>query len=330
MRRRHLVLGLAALLAMPLPVHAAGVAPSAASPEQLEAAQSLFLQGKAELDAGRHQTALDAFRASYETVASPNSHLFVARCLAQLGDLAGAYREYAIISEEARRAAALDPKYAPTQTAADAEQAELRSRLGFVAVRLENAGPETVVRVGAVTLRAAELAAPVPVNPGLVEVSAGPATQLVMVAQGEQKEVVLALPAASAVPYIDVGGESADDGETARKRMRTAAYVAGGVGAAGLVTFAVAGSMARSQYATLRDECAGPCPQRQADIDAGRRSQTIANVGLVVGAVGVSAGTVLFFMSQPKANEASAKGARRFEADVAAGPAWIGVRGSFQ
>jgi len=330
MKRTLLAFGLVAFAAMPLSAHAAGVSPSEASPEQLETAQNLFLQGRAELEAGRHQAALEAFRASFDTVASPNSHLFVARCLVEMGDLAGAYREYALVVEGARRAAALDPKYAPTQTAAEAERAELQSKLGFVVVKLENAGPETQVRVAGQTLPLSEIAAPIPVTPGLVEVSAGSATQLVMVAQGEQKEVVLSLPVASAVPLIDLEMGASDDGETARKRMRTAAYVAGGVGAAGLVTFAVAGSMARSQYATLNDECAGPCPQRQADIDAGRRSQTIANVGLAVGAVGLSAGTVLYLVSQPKANEANAKASPRFQADVAAGPAWVGVRGSFQ
>lgn len=327
MRRKHLALGLAALLALPLPVHAAGVAPSAANAEQLEAAQQLFLQGRTELDAGRPQQALELFRASYETVASPNSHLFVARCLAQLGDVAGAYREYALVIDEARQAAALDAKYAPTQTAAEAEQAELRSKLGFVTVRLQGLGPGTEVRVAGTTLTPTEVAAPVPVNPGVVEVSAGEATQLVMVAPGEQKEVVLTPPAPVVAPIDAEPVEDTDDAERARKRMRTAAYISGGVGAAGLVTFAVAGSMARSQYATLRDECAGPCPQRQSEIDAGRRSQTVANVGLAIGAAGVATGVVLYFLSQPKSE---AEREPSFEAGVAAGPAWIGVRGSFR
>lgn len=330
MTKGRFVLGILALVAMPLTAHGAGVSPAEANAEQLETAQNLFLQGRAELEAGRHQAALEAFRASFDTVASPNSHLFIARCMVQVGDLAGAYREYALVAEGARQAAATDPKYAATQTAAEAEQAELRSKLGFVVVRLENAGPETQVQVGGRTLSPVETAAPVPVTPGLVEVSAGSATQLVLVAQGEQKEVALVLPAASAVPFVELEMGAAEDPDAARKRLRTAAYVAGGVGAAGLVTFAVAGSMARSQYATLNDECAGPCPQRQSDIDAGRRSQTIANVGLAVGAVGLSAGTVLYLVSRPKANEASAAAPPRFQADVAAGPAWVGVRGSFQ
>lgn len=307
-----------------------GASPETATDEQLARAQALFLEARAALEEGKNEAALEAFRASYGVVASPNSHLFVARCLATLGDAAGAYREFGLVIEEARQAAAHDPKYAPTAEAAAAEQAELREKVGFVTVRLENAAADTLVNVAGETIPAQGLGEIV-VNPGLVEVSAGSATQLVMMGPGDRREVVLTLAPAAPVFALETAPDTTLDPEASRKRMRTAAYIAGGLGAAGLATFAVAGSMARSQYATLQDECGGPCPaSRQSDIDAGRRSQTIANVGLAVGAVGLGTGTVLYLMSRPKPQETPSDTAPSFEAEVAAGPSFIGVRGVFR
>lgn len=342
MKRLSFLLVIAGLSGLPGVVHAAGVSPATATAAELERAQMLFLQGKADHEAGKHQAAFEAFRASYETVASPNSHLFMARCLSALGQVADAYREYGLVSEEAKHAALQDQKYAATQAAADAEQAELREKVGFLVVRLTNAPLDATVTVAGESLSQEALALPIAVNPGLIEVSAAssssPARQsIVMIAQGEQKEVLLDLAGAAGVTLAadDVLATDAgvDEDERVRKRLRTAAFVAGGVGAAGLITFAVAGSMASSTYATLRDECGGPCPSRQADIDAGRRSQTIANVGLAVGAVGLGAGTVLYLVSRPKAQvEAvgSSPPSPLMTAEVAAGPSWLGVRGTFR
>ncbi len=87
--------------------------------------------------------------------------------------------------------------------------------------------------------------------------------------------------------------------------LRTWAYVAGGVGGAGLVTFAIFGAMTSSKYSTLESSCPTRHSCNQDDIDAGKRFQTIANVGLVVGIVGVGVGTTLFFLSSGQKHEAA-------------------------
>lgn len=106
--------------------------------------------------------------------------------------------------------------------------------------------------------------------------------------------------------------------------MRTWAYVAGGVGAAGLVTFAVAGLMAHSTFDDLNGACnGGPCPpDKSGEISSGKTQQTIANVALVVGIAGVAAGATLFVLSLPKGPAPSS-------AAVVVGPAWAGVQGRF-
>jgi hypothetical protein len=107
--------------------------------------------------------------------------------------------------------------------------------------------------------------------------------------------------------------------------LRTAAYVAGGVGLVGLTTFAIFGALEKSSYNDLQDAChGGPCPPEKADdISTGRSRQTIANVGLVAGLVGAAAGAVLFVVSMP-----SSKSPTSARAAVVVTPGFVGVRGS--
>ena len=83
--------------------------------------------------------------------------------------------------------------------------------------------------------------------------------------------------------------------------LRTASYVAAGVGAAGLAGFGIFALMSRSTYRDLEADCpSGDCPpDRQSDIDAGQRYQLFANIGLGVAAAGLTTGVVLFVLSRP-------------------------------
>jgi hypothetical protein len=109
--------------------------------------------------------------------------------------------------------------------------------------------------------------------------------------------------------------------------LRTWAYVAGGVGVAGLATFGIFGAMSNSAYNSLDSSCPNhACPPgKQSDVDAGKRDQTIANVGLVVGVVGLGAGVTLFIVSGHGKQEKAGSEAMR----VAVGPGSVGVDGRF-
>jgi hypothetical protein len=99
---------------------------------------------------------------------------------------------------------------------------------------------------------------------------------------------------------------------------------------AGLVMFTVAGIMSRSTYSELEDSCgSGPCPaDRQDDIDAGQTQQTLANVGLAVGIVGVGAGVTLFLLSRGgSAASPTETGKVTLTPEIGVGRA--GVRGTF-
>jgi hypothetical protein len=97
------------------------------------------------------------------------------------------------------------------------------------------------------------------------------------------------------------GGEASAklDTTSGKPKLRTWAYVAGGVGVAGVATFAIFGLMNNSKHNKLQDQCKNNVcpPDLQSDADAGKRDQTIANIGLVVGVAGLATGTVLYLMS---------------------------------
>src|SRR2546423_461561 len=90
-----------------------------------QVAQRVYLEGVHHYRAGRLVAALAAFRASYELVPSPNSHLMVARALRDRGELVEAYAEYDKLVVEADAAAATDTKYDASAQAARAERSKL-------------------------------------------------------------------------------------------------------------------------------------------------------------------------------------------------------------
>jgi hypothetical protein len=109
-----------------------------------------------------------------------------------------------------------------------------------------------------------------------------------------------------------------------RSPLRSWAYVSGGIGAAGLLTFGIAGLMARSTYDDLNGACHGvACPPDKAgEVSSGKAEQTLADVALAVGIAGVAAGATLFALSLPRKTPSSS-------AVLVVTPAGAGVRGSW-
>lgn len=84
--------------------------------------------------------------------------------------------------------------------------------------------------------------------------------------------------------------------------LRIGAYAGWGLGAAGLITFAVFTPLAYSEEADAKDKCGSDgsgCEQPEKDelVQGVKDKLLIGNVGLGVGIVGAAAGTVLFYLS---------------------------------
>jgi hypothetical protein len=308
----------------------AGADPATATAKQKADAQKKFDHGRELSAATRYPEALAEFQASFEIVASPNTHFSIARTLAYMGQLAEAYVEYGKTVAEAQAAAPKDKRYTQTAEASDAEQRELRPRLAFLVLSVEH-GEGATVKVGERDVDQAAMRDAIPVTPGTVTVvvsngGAEVARQSVTLAAADRKTVVLDAQAKAApAPAPEVHEPPpAIVVDTSPGGLRTAAYIAGGVGVAGLATFAIFGSLEKSSYNELNDAChAGPCPPERADdVATGRSRQTIANVGLGVGIAGLAAGVVLFVVSAPPKAPTTAR------ATVLVAPGFVGVGGS--
>src|SRR5512137_704496 len=84
-------------------------------------AGQVFSEGKKLFDEGKYETALSKFREALGLTGSPNSRLYVARCLQSLGRLPEAYDEMQHAMREAAEKATSDSKYVSTRDAAAAQ-----------------------------------------------------------------------------------------------------------------------------------------------------------------------------------------------------------------
>jgi hypothetical protein len=312
------------------PVHAQqGAAQQPAAGDSTQQAQQHFEKGSGFFEGKKFALALEEFKASYAAVPSPNSHLFIARCLLELGEPKDAYLEYdKVIAEVQARG---DAKYADAAQAARTERDEIAKKLAFVVLNVSTDDAAATVTIGGKPIGREQWGKPVLVDPGTAEVvlsapSKPPVTQSIQVAAGEKRDVSLAFAASSSGTPATTSTPPSGATPSApfpTASLRPYAYVAGGVGAAGLIMFAVAGGISKSTYSDLEETCKGPCPQNRADdVKAGKTQQAVANTGLVIGLVGVAAGTTLFVLSlrKPKQPETTS---------VILGPGYMGLQGRF-
>jgi len=326
--RRH-SLAIATALALSLgsaaSAQAAGVEPAKATAAQRDEAQAHFLKGRDLYNAKSYDAALVELTASLDVVASPNTRLYVARCLRDMGRTAAAYAELGRTSADAKAYAGTDNHYEKAAQAADEERAQLATKLGFVDLHVSNAAPETTVKVANEDVKRTGWEEPVPVAPGATEVvvetpGRPPIRQQVEVAAGQHQPVTIDANGAA------VAAAPVEAPEPAKPTLRPYFYATAGLAVVGLTTFIVAGSMANSTHSKLQDACgSGPCPPgHEDDISSGKTQQTFANVGLAVFVVAAAASVTLFVVGSPKKAAPAAASAR-----VTAGPSFVGLQGAF-
>jgi hypothetical protein len=313
--------------------HAAGVLPADATPVQREQAQARFMRARDLMAKKKFDEALVELHASQEIVASPNTRLQIARCLVLSGKKVEAYVELGRTAIEAKELLQQDNRYQRAYDAATAERTELEPQLGFVSLKIDNPAEGTTVTVGEEPLQRAAWSEPAPLSAGTTPIIVktpghAPVERSVTVQPGQK--VSLTIDAASgapdaAAPAHPEGAEGAPPaGSSNLKPMRIGAYAAGGVGVLGLATFGIFGAMANSTYNDLKGACGGgPCPSSKAgEISSGKTQETVANVGLVLGVLGVGAGVTLFVLSMPKGAPVQSTG-------LVVSPGWAGLKGSW-
>ncbi len=281
------------------PAYADGVSVEAATKDQKKEAITHFRTGMKAFDAGQFDEAANSFQASLDIVASPNAYLMLARALAGAKKNTGAVKAYKAATVAANNAAN-KKKYEPTLNAATEELGQLRATLAEVSIEITG-GDSTTVTLDGRELTPKELAGPTVVEPGSHTATATRADgtkveESISVNPGDSATIELDISPPAVKPSRKVVKEEPTD----NTHLRPYAYVAGGVGAAGLLTFMVFGALNNSKFSRLEEECPnGRCNgDRDDDISTGQTYQTIANVGLVFGVLGAAAGVTLYVLSE--------------------------------
>ena len=237
-------------------VLAAGVPITEANAEQKAAAQARYEAGTRLFGAGRYEAALKEFRASYDTVASPNAHLMIARSLAETGDAVRAYNELSVVEKEAK----VSEKYAPTLDQSATFRAELLKKVAIVVVSVTGGSGATTARVAGKDVALGEQFA---VPPGQTEV-------VVTVDGKDEKRQHAALAAGEIHPFrfeiesaipepVPTADDHADHPHTESTGSRTGYWVGAGVfGAVAVGGFVLAGvewTKASADFKDLKTYC---------------------------------------------------------------------------
>jgi hypothetical protein len=304
----------AALLgAIPSPACASG-------PE--EDAKTFFAQGREFRSAGKCAEAVIAFRRALDIYPEGLGSLRnIAECEEALSQFASARRDW----WDLRRAAlqSNEAKYQGWEQDAEARYRALANKVAKLTIKVTGGSPDRVRVVmdgKPVDPRLVGVELERDLGPHTIEVSYGgvaPISRKVDLRSGAAEVVVIEIPAEHATQQGGKKGDAAPPPRTAPppSGLRTAGFVALGVGGAGAVATAIAIGVRAGALSAIEDSCPGyeaePCPSTlQGNYDTGRTASTLVNVFGGVAIAGLGAGVALLVIgsSEPAAGSGSAGG----------------------
>lgn len=287
-----------------------------AADESFDEAKTQFAAGSGHFQARRWAEALEAFERANAIVPSPNTELLIGRCLRELGLTVLAVKAFdRTVDDAKRRVEAGETKYAQAREAAAREGEAIRRTLGTIRVRIpRSAAPGGITLDGAPLSVDAEGAATVLSQPGTATIEfrdgGRPQRQTVTVLAGAAVDVEFA-EGASRAPDV-VGAAPPAPASSAGHESSWISWAAIGAGAlavGGGGVYLGFNAAARSTYDDLAAQC-GPdrCTEaHRSDADRGERQQTIALVGLSIGAVAAAATVALVVVALGRAGSRIAR-----------------------
>jgi len=296
------------------------------APTDKDRARELAQQAADLLDAKKYAEALEAANKA-ESFYHAVFHLYVAaRSLDGLGRLTEAAETYERLLAEPL------PPSAP-QVFRDAQ----KDSKGYLADLLARI-PTVLVRVSGVSVDAAKATLddkPLDIASG-VAVRADPGSHVVRVTADDRApfEKTISLPNKGGVVVVDaslgpVGGQTTPDPKPVPSGgSLVPAFVAFGVGAAGLAMGGVMGVLELGKVGDLEKVCPNKaCPATaQPDLDKANQLATLSTVGFAAGGVGVAAGVVLLVVRKKAPVASSSTGALVVPW---VGPGIMGLAGKF-
>ena len=274
------------------------------------AAEALFQQGRDDMAAGNFESACPKFRQSDELDPALGTKLNLADCESKLGHLATAWELFKTVEQK------LDPSDNRYPIAVQKRQA-IEPQLPKLLITLAKGAPAaTTVSEGTAVLGSTAFGVPLPLDPGRHELSiTAPGRQqskvVVLLEVGKTTAVEVAPGAADPLVVPSSGSLPAPSSATSpttydeaptSNGTRTAGYVLGGLGVAGVVTAGIAGALTLSAKKTNQDGCHSAtqtCDTLAAKdaASSGRTYGAITTAGIAVGVVGLGLGTYFLVQS---------------------------------
>lgn len=284
-------------------------------------ARSLAAEGYDALERKDYPTAVDRFRHADSLVHAPTISVDLARALVGMGKLVEASERYQLVIREGV------PKGSPASWRkaledAQSEAADLEPRLAWVVIHVM--GPlDPEVTIDGVRIPEGAIGARRAADPGSADVRAtapgfDAASQTITLKEGEEQTVTLVLKKSPVEAKAATEPESQPVAPTRKEdeASKLPAWIAFGIGGAGLVVGSVTGVLALSAHSELEAECpTGTCyltPENEhdtrSDLSRYHTFGTISGIGFVVGVAGGATGAILL-LTGSKSEPASKRAA---------------------
>lgn len=316
----------------------AGLVIAVASPsradeaENTAAARALGIQGVQLADAGKCPEAIEKLQRAEALHHAPTILGRLGECQVAVGQLVvGTENLNSVVREPL--AANAPQVYRDAQDRARKVLATATPKIAHLTITVLPPEAKPTVTIGGKPIPAALIGAERPTDPGTLEISATAegyktAGQSVTLPEGGHQEITLTLekdpnavaplPPVTSPPPTPTTTTVAPV-EPAPKKANTLAYVALGVGGAGLLVGTVTGILALGKASDCPNKV---CPT-QSKLDDAKGMATISTVGFGVGIAGVALGTILLVVNN-KSEAPPASAALHHPPKLALKP-WIGL-----
>jgi hypothetical protein len=307
---------------------------SVASAQDSATAGALFEKGVADMEAGRFESACPAIAESQRIDPRPGTLFTLAECHARWGKVASAAAEYQeYVDLVSRLTPDQQQRHKARADIARAQLGKLKPSVPTLTLVLPPGAPSgtSVTRNGEV-LKDAALGLALPVDPGqyviVTHVPGGADRETNVTLQlGDAKRLTLETnqPTAAAVPPVvplpatpqsepNVNANSASQ-PTRGSGRKTAAYVAGGVGLAGIAVGAVTGILVLGKKQTVDDNCSGSSCNDEglAAANSGKNLAAVSNIGFGVGILGLGASAIMLLTGGSESAAAEHAHSTRFQ-----------------
>jgi len=302
------------------------------------AAEALFVEAKKLAAKGRYAEACPKFAESNRLDRGAGTLIHLGDCYEKNKQTASAWATY---KEAASAAQALGRKDWEKLASQRANALEPKLARLTIKVATSNDASIDVARDGT-SVSQASFGVPIPVDVGPHSVEATSAghkpfkTTVTVSKDGEDVEVTVpklepevAAPPAAAPKLAETASAPAEKAAAGGGGQRTAGFVVGGIGVAGLAAGAITGLMAMGKSSDAKEICAndGPCASRNA-VDASESAKTlglVSTIGFVAGGVALAAGAALVFTAPKEGDAGTQKASAAVRVTPSAGPGGGGL-----